>query len=93
MAAPRSTPVLEEVKHQLVVERQLRGAAEQAARDLRRDNARLMALTQKRTHYVLLIPKPKWPVWRDKLEYLATATYAWVVATYKAGREAVWPTD
>lgn len=96
MAAPRAPvrPVsVDEVMRQLSVERQLRGAVEQSLRDVRRDNVRLVATSQTRNHFVILVPKPKWSAWRDAASRWAAAARAWVLAAARALRDAAWPRD
>jgi hypothetical protein len=82
---------VDDVVHQLRVERQLRNAAELTANDLRRDNARLAAMSQRRTHYILMIPKPRWGVWREQITRWAAQLKAGLVSFVQAAQETAWP--
>jgi hypothetical protein len=82
---------VEELARQLATERQLRGTTEQTVQTLRRDNARLIATTRCRTHYVVFIPKPKWGVMRDVLLVWFAQLRLWAWAAWVAAKEATWP--
>lgn len=87
---PRSVSV-DEVMRQLSTERNLRGTTELALKDLRREHARLIAVSKTRTHYVLLVPKPKWGVIRDILLSFGQRCSLGLRTAYGALKEYLWP--
>jgi hypothetical protein len=82
---------LDEVIRQLTNERQLRAATEESLRDVRRSHARLVAASHTRTHYVLLVPKPKWDVINAMLGRWVRACGSGLAAAYAFLRELLWP--
>ena len=82
---------VEELTRQLATERQQRGAVEQTVQGLRRDNARLLAVTRCRTHYVIFVPKPKWGVMRDTLLVWFAQLRLWAWSAWGTAKEAAWP--
>jgi len=89
MAVPRLS--VEELTRQLATERQLRFATEQTVKDLRRDNARLASMSRTRTHYVILVPRPKWGVIHETLRSWGSSCIRAVRRGWADLKQALWP--
>ena len=86
-----TAPTVQDVMRQLATERNLRGLKEAELRDLRRDYARVASTSRSRTHYVILVPKPKWNAIRDSALLLFSRLGRWVRALLVNVKEAAWP--
>ena len=91
MGTPTVRLSVDEVMRQLSTERQLRFASEQTVKDLRRDNARLASVSKTRTHYVVLVPRPKWGVLRDSAVACARQATLWLRNCWGVLKETIWP--
>ena len=91
MRKTTKTWTVEDLMRLLDKEKQERNVAEQTANVLRKENARMAAINRTRTHYVILIPKPKLGVLKEVLVHNVAYTWCLFQKAGKALKEFLWP--